>query len=280
MPAYDPPLDQLLTLDPPPGFGAEWPDYLSLGITPEHVAALVRMATDLALDRSDDGRESWAPVHARRALGQLGDARAAGPLLDLIPELDDYDDLGREELSVVLGMLGPDALPAIAAFLGRRDVGPFDRGVAAGAVAHVARRFPDARAGCVAVLAEALSHHAVQDPDLNGLIVAALLDLKAVEAAGVIERAYAADDVEVIMNGDWEDAQIELGLLDARLTPRPNYAALSGLDVAAMRADRRRQREAERQAAHAPERDAQRRKTEKSKRRQAAASRRRNRRRK
>lgn len=280
MPAYDPPLDRLLALDPPPGFGAEWPDYLALGPAREHVPTLLRMATDPALDRSDDERERWAPVHARRALGQLGDAAAAGPLVELLPGLDEYDDLGREELAVVLGMLGPEALPALAAFLGRRDVGHFDRSVAADAVAHLARRYPDARAECVAVLAGALAHHTVQDPELNGLLVASLLDVQAVEAADVMERAYAAGDVDVSIPGDWEDARIALGLLDARLTTAPNQSAMSGLSAAKVRAEQRSRREAERQAARVPEREARRRSAEKSKRKQAAASRRRNRRRK
>ena len=121
MPAYDPPVDRLFTLDPPPGPAAAWPDYLALGLGREHVPALVRMATDPALSRSTDERELWAPLHAWRALGQLGDPAAAAPLLDFLAALDEDEDYAREELPTVLGLLGPTVLPSLAAFLGRRD---------------------------------------------------------------------------------------------------------------------------------------------------------------
>ena len=36
-----------------------------------------------------------------------------------------------------------------------------------------------------------------------------------------MERAYAADRVDISIRGDWEDIQVELGLKAARETPRP-----------------------------------------------------------
>ncbi len=53
-----------------------------------------------------------------------------------------------------------------------------------------------------------------------------LIDLQGVEAAPVIERAFAANKVEVMVQGDWEDVQIALGLLAERQTPPPDYRAL------------------------------------------------------
>ena len=60
---------------------------------------------------------------------------------------------------------------------------------------------------------------------LNGILVATLLDLNAVEAASMMEQAFAAKAVELAVAGDWEDVQIELGLKDERETPKPNYIA-------------------------------------------------------
>ncbi|MBU0492223.1 MAG: hypothetical protein KKB13_10290, partial [Chloroflexi bacterium] len=80
-----------------------------------------------------------------------------------------------------------------------------------------------ARDACVAALVEPLEHAAGQDPTLNGLLIGSLIDLHAVEAAPAMERAFAADQVDVSILGDWEEAQILLGLLDARQTPRPNF---------------------------------------------------------
>lgn len=53
-----------------------------------------------------------------------------------------------------------------------------------------------------------------------------LTDLKAVEAASIMEEAFAADTVDLSIQGDWEDTQIRLGLLHERLTPKPNYHPL------------------------------------------------------
>jgi len=70
-PRYAPPVDRLLT------FGEEWskpdgrPDYLALGLGSEHIADLIRLATDEALEEVDEERvAAWAPIHARRTLGQ------------------------------------------------------------------------------------------------------------------------------------------------------------------------------------------------------------------
>jgi hypothetical protein len=45
------------------------------------------------------------------------------------------------------------------------------------------------------------------------------------ESADVIEQAFASGRVDLMVRGDWEDVQIELGLLDKRITPRRNYFA-------------------------------------------------------
>jgi hypothetical protein len=39
----------------------------------------------------------------------------------------------------------------------------------------------------------------------------------------VMERAFAADRVDISIPGDWEDVQVELGLIEERQTPRPQY---------------------------------------------------------
>ena len=52
-----------------------------------------------------------------------------------------------------------------------------------------------------------------------------LAELKVVEAAPLMEEAFAARRVDDMVMGDWEDVQIELGLLAERLTPfRPEWS--------------------------------------------------------
>ena len=47
------PVSRLLTLGNPGPPGAEWLDYLAYGFTAEHVPDLMRLATDMGLNRAD-----------------------------------------------------------------------------------------------------------------------------------------------------------------------------------------------------------------------------------
>jgi len=113
---YSPPVDKLLTYGDCRDL-RKWPDYLELGLTQEHVPELIRMAIDDDLNWADsDSLEVWAPIHAWRALGQLKAEEAIEPLMELFHELEDSDWVG-EELPVVYGMIGPEAIPQLATYL-------------------------------------------------------------------------------------------------------------------------------------------------------------------
>jgi len=218
------PLDKLLTLGDAHG---KWPDYRQYGLTPEHIPDLIRMATDEELHWADsDSPEVYAPVHAWRALSQLRAESAVEPLVGLFHRIDDDDDeWAQEELPEVFGMIGPAAIPAVAKYLADASHGLWARVAAASSLKEIGQRHPDARAECVAILTRQLEHFADQDETLNAHLVSTLLDLKAVESAPVMERAFAARRVELSVAGDWEEAQVELGLLEKRKTPRPNFVA-------------------------------------------------------
>ena len=95
----------------------EWPDYLALGLGPEHVSDLIQMALDEDLHWADsDSLEVWAPIHAWRALAQLHAEAAVEPLTQLFARVDEFsDDWAGEDLPRAFGVLGP------AAILGLRD---------------------------------------------------------------------------------------------------------------------------------------------------------------
>ena len=59
-----------------------------------------------------------------------------------------------------------------------------------------------------------------QDAGLNGSLVSSLVALGAVEAAPLIEQAFAAGQVDEMVMGDWEDVQIAFGLKAEREAPR------------------------------------------------------------
>ncbi|HJW82967.1 MAG TPA: hypothetical protein VJ754_01565, partial [Anaerolineae bacterium] len=125
---YPPPVNRLLTYGDcrdRPG----WPNYLKLGLGPEHTSDLIRMATDDNLHQAmSDSREVWAPIHAWRALGQLHAAAAIAPLLGLLHRIDDdNDDWVGEDLPRALALIGPAAIAPLAAYLADEQHGLYAR---------------------------------------------------------------------------------------------------------------------------------------------------------
>jgi len=222
---YSPPVDRLLN------YGdclkmREWPNYLELGLTTEHVPELVRMATDDDLHFADtNSLEVWAPVHAWRALGQLRAEAAIEPLVALLARIDENedDDWTPGELPRVFAEIGPTAIPELAAFLADEQRGVYGRTAAANGLQHIAEQHPAARDEVVAILMRQLEQFDDQEENFNAFLISSLADLKATEALPLIERAFAAKTVEESIVGDWEDIQIEFGLKAERETPRPNF---------------------------------------------------------
>ncbi|WP_421657022.1 DUF1186 domain-containing protein [Leptothermofonsia sp. ETS-13] len=199
--AYLPPLDKLLT------YGdcrkiRQFPDYVEeLGLKPEHIPELIRMATDSELNWADsDSLEVWAPVHAWRALGQLKAEAAIEPLLSIADELEDSDWF-NEELPEVFAMIGPAAIPPAAAFLADSSHSLYPRVTASKCLVKIAETHSEARDECVAIITQQLDQFMKNNPALNGFLIADLLELKAVESAPAIERAFAAKRVELDIAG-------------------------------------------------------------------------------
>jgi len=222
---YLPPLDQLLALgEPEVGAREPWPDYLAMGFDAEHVPELIRMATDAELVEGDpEAAPTYGGIHAWRTLGLLRAEAAAEPLLGL---LETDDDWALDEIPDVLGMIGPAALEPLRVALARWSLAlvSWTAGAAAYGLAEIAKRYPETREAAVAALARQLRWWARQSRRLNAMLIHELVELNAVEAAPAIEEAFAADAVDTPWTGeDWEDVQVALGLLPARITPRERY---------------------------------------------------------
>ena len=219
---YPEPVSQLLALGDVRG-QREWPDYLALGLAAEHVPGLIRMAQDEDLHLAmSDTAEVWAPVHAWRALALLQAEDAVKPLIGLFARIDEHqDDWVAEDLPEALGVLGPAAVLDLRDYLADASHGLWARVAAAASLGKIGQRHPEARIECLAILAGQLEDFGQMDPTLNALVISSLIDLKAVEAASVIRRAFAAERVDLSVEGDWEDVQITMGLLHERRTSRP-----------------------------------------------------------
>ena len=215
---YPEPVSKLLNMGEPEIH--EWRDYLALGLGPEHVPDLIRMAVDEPLYKSaPKDSAGWAPVHAWRALSQLRPEEAIEPLTQLLEYSDDWVS---EEIPTVFARIGPAAIPVLEDYLNDTSHGSFARIVAISSLYEIAEMHPQARSGCVEILVTALERFETFDPYTNGFLISYLTDLGAVEAAPLMERAFEAGRVNPMVMGDWEDVQVELGLLEERTTPRPS----------------------------------------------------------
>jgi len=232
---YPPPVDKLLTLGDPRNM-IGWPDCAASGLGPEHIPDLIRMALDEELHWADsESLQVWSPIHAWHAIGQLRAESAVEPLLGLLHRIDDdQDDWVGEEIPEVMGMIGPAAIPALAAYVADSSRGLWARVAASASLTEIGQRHPASRADCVATLTRLLEQYQDHDETVNAELVAGLIELHAVESAPVMERAFAARRVDNSVSGDWEDVQIEMGLRQTRETPKPNYAAsIVGPELAA-----------------------------------------------
>jgi len=222
--AYAPPVRALLRLGDPRELKKNATGR-ALGIGSEQIPDLIRMVTDDTLHFADgDTPLIWAPLHAWRLLGELKAPEAVEPLISLFRRLDeDFDDWIADEVPDVLVQIGASALSPLIAFLNDATNGTYSRNEAASAIAKLAETYPDVRDSCIAALKTQLEQYAQQPGEFNGFLVWMLLDLHAAEALPIIERAFAAGRVDENSVGDWEDIQLEFGLITERSSPRkPN----------------------------------------------------------
>ncbi len=222
--SYRPPVDALLSLGEPLAHDLAV-DCPGLGLGREQVPELIRMAVDPELHSGPQASHIvWAPVHAWRALAALRAEEAIVPLLGLLVRMDEgVDDWLAREMPDIFALYGRPALQPAADYLADARHGEWARVTAANCVGHIGVAHPDLRMECVTRLAAQLEQCATQTENFNGLLVCDLMDLKAVEVAPVMERAFAAGRVDESICGDWEDVQIGLGLKTQREhPPKPN----------------------------------------------------------
>ena len=212
------------------GQGSDWPDYLQYGFTEADIPALLELVADESFDQSDsESSEVWAPLHAWRTLGQLGNSQAIAPLLDQFDRLCD-DDWALPELSTVMGMLGEPAIEQLVDFINNHRHREFARAMALDGLAEIVKRLPHFRERVIRCYQDYMRNPDETSPVLNGLLIADLLDLDATEAIDDIRQLFARGCVDITCAGDLEEVEIELGFRSERTTLKPDYTELYGLD--------------------------------------------------
>jgi hypothetical protein len=224
---FSEPVLALISLGEKAARATQWPDFTKLGIIAEHIPELIRILESVEAfwpEGEVDAPEVYAPIHAWRALGQLKAEQAIPFLIDLIIWNEEGDmDWIMEEVPDVMGMIGPVCIPALEENLLHLLKLEWAPVTIAHCLTEVGQQHPQSRATCVKALEAGLENYATNDENVNGFLISYLADLKAVESAPLVEQAYQADMVDLSVQGDFEDWQIELGLLEKRLTPPPRY---------------------------------------------------------
>lgn len=226
----NPKIQTLLTLGDP-GSPRKWPDYVKqYGFTLDDVPTLLKLYADEEINAMDEDRpEVWGPVHAWRTLGQLGSEASIGPIIQSFDTLYD-DDYAQSELPHVIGMIGPAAIPALVDYWQQPGKNQFSYGMVVDALCDIAKRHPPQRIKVIDIYLDYMKHPYTSERVLNGLLIAYLLDLKAVEAIDGIRRLFELDCVDISSAGDLEAVEIELGFRSQRSTPKPTFAEMHGFE--------------------------------------------------
>lgn len=230
---YAPPVFQLITLGDPDHYAGEMPSdyYAQRGITAADAPELARMYQDPELlhmeQHGNYSPSCWARSHALRALVEFHAPGTAQLMLDdlrtsILPEQDDdfYSAPNIEDTIALLPKLGDAAGDAVIAELRARSSENLDYAIRlTDIIRDLVEQHPHLRDTCRDAICAELENHPVNERDYNGFLVSTLIDFKAVEAAPLIEQAYAGGNTAIQICGDWEDVQIALDLKTKRDTP-------------------------------------------------------------
>lgn len=234
----------------------EWPDYQeAAGVTLADVPMLLRLAGEPALlvdgpatgvdpawlaALTRDGELAWGvAVHAWRAIGQLRAEEALEPLARLFVDFGEVDNQWLlDDLPLAFVAYGRPAVPVLEKVLLEPGHAPGAYHVLAETLGRIGQHDRSTRFACIAALVAKLERYLDNDPETNGMLVAMLVELKAVEAEPTMAMAFLEERVDERAAGDWEDVQVALGLksFEAALQAREqrameDFSALGGLGL-------------------------------------------------
>ena len=82
--------------------------------------------------------------------------------------------------------------------------------------------YPETKEECAAAIVTALKGYKENDESLNGSMISDLVQMNAaLEPIALIEEVFKSGNVDEAVDGDFEDIQVKLGLIEKRASPRP-----------------------------------------------------------
>lgn len=229
---YQAPVDQLLQEIEFTPYREEWPNYLELyGLTTADIPELKRLSLDK--EPATCQNYEWM-IHGLRAVAQLDPIASIDLYLQQLRIFID-DDFLRDEADAISRKAGKQAIEPFTHFLKNTAENEWARVSIADGLEEIAKADPDSRAACVQVMMDQLRMYKLPENEiLNSTLVDNLAQLKAVEAANLIEEVFAHGDLDEWRTGSWPAVQVRLGLKsesdfspeELKATPPPNILAI------------------------------------------------------
>jgi hypothetical protein len=202
-------------------------------IAPEDVPGLIEIALNGSHSASGSDGDSpnllqdnlvMLPVTAWRTLADVKAETAVEPLIEMIRESDgEFDEWMTEELHHVFGKIGKSAIPSLHRVASDQYEEELVRIIVVRALGSVAAYHSDTRDQVVACLTHLMDCATEDAIEFNMSVFDQLIELEAEEAAKSIERAVAANVLDLSMPGDWADASRLVAAKGIRLQ-KPNKA--------------------------------------------------------
>ncbi|MGB3614210.1 MAG: hypothetical protein WBA10_10485 [Elainellaceae cyanobacterium] len=199
-----------------------WVNYPErFGFTEADSPELIRMACDPLFDQLDaeTNKAAWAPLHAVRALGQLQAEEAIAPLLKLLLQDDDYF---KQNIPEAIGLIGERAIPSAAQYVNNSRYNSQDRIFFNACLEAIAVKHPEHHHSCIKPLvAELANYESREDDFLDACLIDTLAELRATEAASLIETVFSYKEIDETIASSWPMVQVRLGLKqEADFTPK------------------------------------------------------------
>lgn len=209
---YELPVSRLLWIGQPE---RRWRSYRGMGLTETDIPELFRLLRDQS---SEDWHppESWAPVHAWRALAEFQAPELIPDILNLLDEGDglDIDDVLLDDMFEIASRVGPAALPFFKAHVKDTSKDALNRWTACSAAAAIARRYPATRAQVIALLESILKSAKDNFVILNTGAMTELVDLGSRESIDLIRHVMKARFADEGFRGPIERIEFDLGFRD------------------------------------------------------------------
>ena len=202
---YPMPVGALLVYGKPQAGPIDLSAFKNLNLNSSHIPLLIKMLSDERLnDASSESNEVWAPLHAWRILGQLKAKEAIGPMISLFEILKD-DDWFNEEIPIIFGKIGKDALPDLEKYLQNPDNNYFPKIICAKSIKEIG--LAENSKTCVQILKKQLRNYDMNHPTLNAFLILYIIDLKGNIPFSLIENSFLDEAVDETVMGTLEDVE-------------------------------------------------------------------------